>query len=244
MQRALFIILICILGYFTSIAQKNLYFGFAIGPRGDFYQYDDPAGQLSTKPSFSGPNVELKLDYRMTSRYSLSTGLNLNNYGESFRLKNEVNLLAGSSTSMATLAIPFRGHARFFPWKAENPGIRIGATIGYHVVFNLDYQSFSSSQTGTFGFNQEIIIQTNTRNEKTNLFNLLEGGLFLDFELHPKWIMIFSGSYVHGFEDVLESDISYSTNGGLTFDQATATSRGSFYVFHFGVKYRISREGW
>lgn len=244
MKRFLLIFLTTILLSNLIHAQRALYIGLEVGPKGDFYQFDDPAGLLSTRPAFYAPNIEIKLDYRMTPRYSLSTGIIFNNYGESFRLKDQFNLLSGSSNAMATLDIPFRGHIRLFPWKAEEAKIRIGATGGYHVVFNLDYQSFSSSETGSFGFNQEVILQASTRNENTNLFNLVEGGLFLDVELRPKWILTFSSSYVHGFEDVLESDIAYSTDGGLTFEQATAVSRGSYYFFHAGVKFRISREGW
>lgn len=244
MKRFLLLSLMVINFYHFGLGQRALYLGAEVGPKGDFYRYNDPSGLLSTKPTFYAPNFELKLDYRMTPRFGLSTGIIVNTYGESFRLKNQFNILNGSSNAMATIAVPFRGHMRLFPWQSEESKIKIGATGGYHVVINMDYQSFSSSQSGSFGFNQEVIILANTQNDNTNLFNLVEGGLFVDVELHPKWILAFSSSYVHGFEDVLESQIAYSTDGGLTFEEATAVSRGSYYFFHFGVKFRISREGW
>lgn len=225
----------------TCLAQPIFYLGVEVGPKRDIYRFDDPGGQLSTKPVIHGPNILIKLACKLTPRYSVSSGVNFNSYGENFRLIVQYDPTGGSNSSMPVFGIPFRGHIKLVPWKKENPRLRIGGTAGYHLVFNKSYQSSSSIERRISGISQDIIFRSTTKNEKTKIFNLLEAGLFLDFELGPRWIIGFSTIYSQGFVDILESDISYSNNGGQTFESASAVSRSSYYVFHLGIQHRLGR---
>lgn len=226
----------------TGKSQKDIYFGLAFGPKGDLYNYYDPANQLSNKPVFNGPNFHFKLEYFFSHRVSMSSGLIFNNYGERYKLNYTEPYEVGTFDAFFGLEVPIRGHLKLVPWKEENNSFSFGITMGYHLLFNSDYQSLRTIEKRPGENDPGIIISSITRNENARFFNLIESGLFLNYRLHPRWLLGFSGGKVQGFKTIVDSQIFYSTNRGNSIESAFARSKGNYIFLHIEFKYRLTKD--
>ncbi len=238
MIKSVFVFLLVLLPL-ISFGQNKTYVGVEIGPKFEMYKYIDNGDGLYTKPFFYSPIYGLTLGQELSKSFILETGIYINDYGQSFRIKGD----NGYSTSNGLLAyqIPLRLKTRVNLLKER---LFMVTTIGYTFAFNNGYGSSGSGYSYTNSPEFESY-NYSTRTEQVSdyslrkTYGLIETGLSLEFQLKNSMAFYISSNYLKGFNRVVEIDVNYWINDepeqtGVVF------SNGDYFNVLAGVRYPIS----
>ena len=220
----------------AAIGQNKTYLGLEIGPKFEIYQYTDNGNGLYTKPFFFSPIYGLTIGQELNKIFIAETGLFINNYGESYRIKDDF----GYSVSNALVAyqIPLRLKARL---NLIANRLSVVTTIGYTFAINNDYGSSGSGFSFTNGssLQDSIRIQDLSTYSLEKTYGLIETGLALDYKLKNSMTFYLAANYLNGLSRVVEVDVKYWINDGPE-QSGTVFSNGDYYSIFFGLKYPIS----
>ncbi len=214
--------------------KKFTYFGVNVGLKSELYKVIDSGNELYNKHNFQNSLVGVFVEQELNRWLSVSSGFYFTNYGTDFRFHRDKGF--NVFRPMKTTLIPLR-FAVNLPIFYGIPEIRLVPQIGSNIVFNNSNDQISingkiapdlsDTYNGTIYYNLQ------------KLYFLGEGGLNLDM-LFAKGLMIsVGGRYAQGFTDVAKVDVEYRV--GRDINQGTLSSKGSFYAFHAGLKYPVSR---
>ena len=235
--KAFLLLLPCVV-----VGQNRTYVGVETGPKFELYQYQDNGDGLYTQPFFFSPIIGLTIGQELNRLFTLETGFTLNNYGESYRIRGigPFNVI-GASNAILAFQIPLRLKARIPVIKER---ISVVPSLGYTLAINDDYNS--SGRSGSFSTNPDPQFNDSTRTSAVSTYSfqktygLLETALAVEYQYPNEVILYLAGSYLRGFNKVVELDVSYRIN-----DQPEQTGRvfsnGDYFSVVFGIRIPISR---
>ncbi len=219
-------------------SQNDTYIGLEFGPKFDIYQNVDNGEYLHTPPFFSTPIVGLVLGQEINDYLSLETGVFINDYFESFRIRGDFGY--SSSNAIVAIQIPVRIRGKLPIVKDK---FDVSAHLGYSLALNTSYGSTGGS--GSFSTIPNSVSLDSIRTQAVSnyslrkTYHLVDMGLSLDYTFKSKITLSLMGNYLRGFNRVVEMDVKYWIN-----DQPEQTalvySNGDYYSIMLGIKYPIS----
>ncbi|MDB4107460.1 hypothetical protein N9595_03235 [Bacteroidia bacterium] len=224
---------------FVSFGQNSTYLGIELGPKFEVYQSTDNGNGLYTKPFFFSPIFGLTIGKEINETFLLETGLQINEYGKSYRIKGEGFGGYGVSNALDAYQIPLRLKTRLNLLKDK---LSLVTSVGYTFAINGDYGSTGSGSSFSSGSSSAGIDSTRSKHTSTyslkKSYGLIETGLALEYKFKNSIRLSLAANYMTGLSRVVEADVKYWINDGPE-QTGTVFSNGDYYSIFIGLKYPI-----
>ena len=233
-------ILICFA--IQAFSQHKTYFGGGVSVTNDKYELHDPDGMLKISPLING-TFQATIGQELSSFFTLETGFIKKQYSEGFHFKDDFS--NGSTGSLTSVQFPLRLKARLPVYRDK---IFFTTSAGYVFAINKSYYpglpggspyALRGEGTETNGQNS-YKVAFGSRYNFGKTYSLVQAGLGIDFLIRKKIILGLSTSYFAGFNQIMQTDITYQQTTGDVPHAAKISGKGNYWNYGISASYPIS----